>query len=64
MRMQVSIPRAVQLVLDDVGWREGWRLDDPGGPYRAGIDRLLDVRHYDAIADIGAALSVLPVGEH
>ena len=62
--MQVSIPRAVQLVLDDVGWREGWRLDDAGGSHRAGIDRLLDVRDYDAIPDIGAALSMFPVGEH
>jgi hypothetical protein len=32
-----SIRRAVQLVLDDVGWREGWPLNDTGGPFRAGI---------------------------
>jgi hypothetical protein len=50
----------VQLVLDDVGWREGWPLNETGGPFRAGIDRLLDARDYHAIADIGAALNVRP----
>jgi len=60
MGMQVAIPRAVQLVLDDVGWREGWRLDGTGGPFRAGIDRLLDVRDYEAIADIGEAVGTRP----
>ncbi len=60
MPWQVDIPRAVQLVIDDVGWREGWRLDVQGGPYRAGIDRLLQPADYAAIADLGAALSLRP----
>lgn len=60
MALQVAIPRAVQLVIDDVGWREGWRLDHHGGPFRAGIDRLLDVADYVAIAELGAALSIRP----
>ncbi|NUQ01678.1 MAG: hypothetical protein HUU35_17680, partial [Armatimonadetes bacterium] len=60
MGWQVAIPRAVQLVIDDVGWREGWRLDHQGGPYRAGIDRLLGPEDYQAIADLGAALAIRP----
>jgi len=55
-----TIPRAVQLVLDDVGWREGWRLDDEGGPWRAGVDRLMVTEDYHAIAEIGARLNVRP----
>ena len=60
MPWHVTIPRAVQLVIDDVGWREGWRLDDQGGPYRAGIDRLLGPADYAAIADLGQALGIRP----
>ncbi len=38
MGMQVAIPRAVQLVLDDVGGSEGGADlgGDPGGPLRPG----------------------------
>jgi len=60
MIWQVAIPRAVQLVLDDVGWREGWRLDHQGGPFRAGIDRLLEPADYQAIADLGRQLNMRP----
>lgn len=37
MPLSVAIPRAVQLVIDDVGWREGWSLDASWGPWRAGV---------------------------
>lgn len=57
---RACIPRAVQLVLDDVGWREGWNVSDTGGPYRAGVDRLLDERDYAAVADIGEELTIRP----
>lgn len=60
MRWQVGLPRAVQLVIDDVGWREGWRLDHAGGPFRAGVDRLLGLADYQAIVDLGAALQIRP----
>lgn len=60
MIWQVALPRAVQLVIDDVGWREGWRLDDQGGPFRAGVDRLLEPADYQAIADLGRQLHIRP----
>lgn len=60
MAIPVGIPRAVQVVLDDVGWRDGWRLDAEGGPYRAGIDRQLEPADYAAIADLGQRLGIRP----
>ncbi|MCC7492631.1 MAG: hypothetical protein IT204_09805 [Fimbriimonadaceae bacterium] len=60
MPWQVGLPRAVQLVIDDVGWREGWSLANGGGPWRAGLDRLLGPADYQAIADLGAQLGIRP----
>ncbi|NSW56235.1 MAG: hypothetical protein HPY44_09485 [Armatimonadetes bacterium] len=60
MITDLNIPRAVQLVLDDVGWREGWSLDAEGGPWRAGVDRLMEPGDYAAIANIGAELNMRP----
>ncbi len=60
MSCSVTVPRAVQLVLDDVGWREGWSLDGSGGPWRAGVDRLMEPCDYDAIAKLGARLHTRP----
>ena len=56
----ITVPRPVQLVIDDVGWREGWDVSAGGGPYRAGIDRLLGPADYHAVADIGRALGIRP----
>jgi len=60
MQPNITIPRAVQLVLDDVGWREGWGLDDSGGPWRAGVDRLLGPQDYEAITQLGERLNMRP----
>ncbi|MBI2298841.1 MAG: hypothetical protein HYU66_07820 [Armatimonadetes bacterium] len=60
MPLQVGIPRAVQLVIDDVGWREGWSLADQDGPWRAGIGRLLEPDDYAAVADLGEQLGIRP----
>lgn len=56
----ISIPKPVQLVIDDVGWREGWDLSARGGPWRAGVNRLLGPADYHAIANIGQALGIRP----
>lgn len=56
----IVIPRPVQFVLDDVGWREGWDLSQQGGPWRAGVNRLLGPEDYHAVADIGEALGIRP----
>jgi hypothetical protein len=58
--MSCAIPRPVQLVIDDVGWREGWDLSADGGPYRAGVDRLLGPADYAAVAELGATLGIRP----
>ncbi|HHX38605.1 MAG TPA: hypothetical protein GX715_01455 [Armatimonadetes bacterium] len=56
----LTLPCAVQLVLDDVGWREGWSLAEEGGPWRAGVNRLLGVEDYAAVAQLGEALGTRP----
>lgn len=58
--LDIRIPRPVQVVLDDVGWREGWNLSAQGGPFRAGVDRLLGEADYHAVADWGARLGIRP----
>ena len=58
--IDVTIPRPVQLVIDDVGWREGWDISQHGGPFRAGVDRLLGPNDYAAVADLGTALDIRP----
>jgi hypothetical protein len=58
--MSCAIPRPVQLVIDDVGWREGWDLSADGGPYRAGVDRRLGPADYAAVAKLGEQLGIRP----
>ncbi len=60
MNASCVIPRPVQLVIDDVGWREGWDLAAGGGPYRAGVDRLLGPEDYAAVAELGRRLGIRP----
>ena len=55
-----TVPRPIQLVIDDVGWREGWDVSADGGPFRAGVDRLLGPADYAAVAELGAALGIRP----
>jgi hypothetical protein len=60
MNASCWIPRPIQLVIDDVGWREGWDLSAGGGPYRAGVDRLLSPDDYAAVAELGRRLGIRP----
>lgn len=55
-----TIPMAIQVVIDDVGW---WRGDDDsarGGPYRTGCPRAHVPADYLAIADLGRRLGMRP----
>lgn len=54
------IPHPVQLVIDDVGWREGWDVSESGGPFRAGVERLLGRLDYEAIVALGKTLCIRP----
>ncbi|MBI5725057.1 MAG: hypothetical protein HZA50_13940 [Planctomycetes bacterium] len=56
----ITIPRPVHVVLDDVGWREGGNLSDTGGPYRAGVDRIFDEADYLAVVELGERLNIRP----
>ncbi|HHW09110.1 MAG TPA: hypothetical protein GXX29_03955 [Firmicutes bacterium] len=58
--LKIAIPTAVQLVIDDVGWREGWSLAESGGPFRAGVNRLMGPADYYAITELGERLGMRP----
>jgi len=55
-----SIPRAVQLVIDDVGRREGIKARGPMSRRPPVIDRQMVPRDYEVIAAIGAAVGMSP----
>src|SRR5690606_27203490 len=42
-----------QIAIDDLGWIQGSSLGDDNGPWRAGVKRILDVKDYQALIDIG-----------
>lgn len=51
----------VQIVIDDVGWRQGNDGSDRDQPYRTGMNRLHVPEDYHAIADLGEALAIRPL---
>ena len=57
---QLLIQRPIQIVIDDVGWRNGFDGSAQGQPFRSGAERLHDERDYEAIAMLGQALGVRP----
>lgn len=44
-----------QVAIDDLGWIQGSSLGDENGPWRAGVKRIIDVKDYQALVDIGKA---------
>lgn len=58
--MMASIPRPVQIVIDDVGWWSGEDGSARQEPYRTGIKRGHVPADYQAIVDLGKGLGVRP----
>ncbi|NRA37612.1 MAG: hypothetical protein HRU15_05690, partial [Planctomycetes bacterium] len=48
-----SVPMALQIVIDDVGWRNGHDESASDGPYRTGFSRQHVPADYQAIVDLG-----------
>jgi hypothetical protein len=46
--------------IDDLGWKQGWDLNQSGGPYRLGLPkgRVMALDDYKVIVDIGKAAGV------
>lgn len=58
--LSVSIPRPIQIVIDDVGWWSGEDGHEIQQPYRTGISRNHVPADYRAIVDLGIKLGVRP----
>ncbi len=60
IRLDTFIPLPIQVVIDDVGWWSGKDGSQYNEPYRTGINRNHVLADYQAIIDLGKALSIRP----
>lgn len=58
---ELRVPLPVQVVIDDVGWRQGYDGSECNQPFRTGMNRLHGPADYHAIADLGEALDIRPL---
>lgn len=68
MKNSVCIPKALQLVLDDIGWFYGADQRSSGLPSRTGINRLHGLEDYEVVEALGKAIGqkincMLVIGE-
>lgn len=68
MKNLVCVPKAIQLVLDDIGWFYGADQRSAGLPSRTGINRLHMLEDYEIVEALGKAISqkincMLVIGE-
>ena len=56
--MSIIIPDSLQIVLDDVGWRNGADDRKNGGPSRTGISRRHVPSDYRAINELGELIGM------
>lgn len=57
---EASIPLAIQIVIDDVGWWDGRDGHERGEPYRSGAPRSHVPADYAAIVELGRRLGARP----
>lgn len=57
---KVIFPRAFAFAIDDMGWNNGSNLGENGGqgPYRAGVNKHMDINDYKAVVNVGKAIGV------
>jgi hypothetical protein len=58
--VEATIPKPVQVVIDDVGWWSGKDGSEYQEPYRTGINRNHVTADYQAIVELGKALGIRP----
>ncbi|WP_146947655.1 hypothetical protein [Cyclobacterium qasimii] len=58
--LKVTLPRPIQIVIDDVGWWSGEDGHTRQEPYRTGINRNHVPADYQAIVELGEKLGVRP----
>ena len=56
----INVPKPMAIDIDDLGWKEGWDLNQSGGPYRLGLPkgRMMTLDDYDVIVYICRAAGV------
>jgi len=56
----INVPKPMAIDIDDLGWKEGWDLNQSGGPYRLGLPkgRMMTLDDYEVIVNIGRAAGV------
>ncbi|MHC4432740.1 MAG: hypothetical protein ACYTBS_12945, partial [Planctomycetota bacterium] len=56
----INVPKPMAIDIDDLGWKQGWDLNQSGGPYRLGLPkgRVMALDDYRVIVDIGKAAGV------
>jgi hypothetical protein len=57
---KIIFPRAFAFAIDDIGWNEGSDLGDDGGqgPYRAGVNKKMDIKDYQALINVAKSVGV------
>ncbi len=56
----ITIPKPMAIDIDDLGWKQGWDLNESGGPYRLGLPqgRMMSLPDYEVIVYISKAVGV------
>ena len=60
MIAEACIPMPLQIVIDDVGWRNGHDGNKENQPFRTGVDRIHGAEDYRAIVRFGRELGMRP----
>lgn len=55
-----EIPKPMSIDVDDLGWKEGWDLDQTNGPYRLGLPegRLMGLPDYEVLTCVSESVGV------
>lgn len=56
----MNVPKPMAIDIDDLGWKQGWDLNESGGPYRLSLPhgRMMTLQDYEVIVTISKAVGV------
>ncbi|MGD8780831.1 MAG: hypothetical protein PVH88_17935 [Ignavibacteria bacterium] len=54
----IIFPRAFGIAIDDMGWNQGSSLGDEGGPWRAGVNMEMTLKHYSSVVEIAKGAGI------
>ena len=49
MTFAINVPKPLAIDIDDLGWKQGWDLNESGGPFRLGLPqgRMMSQQDYE-----------------